>query len=128
MRPAILIHGPTASGKTRLATALARKHGGEIVNADAMQCYADLNVLTARPDAEELASAPHHLFGHVDAAARYSVGVWSKDAAAKIAELRDAGRLPIIVGGTGLYLMALTEGLSDIPAVSDQHRDKARAM
>jgi tRNA dimethylallyltransferase len=128
MRPAILIHGPTASGKTRLATALARKHGGEIVNADAMQCYADLDVLTARPDAEELASAPHHLFGHVDAAARYSVGVWSKDAAAKIAELRDAGRLPIIVGGTGLYLMALTEGLSDIPAVSDQHRDKARAM
>ena len=59
MRPAILIHGPTASGKTRLAIALARKHGGEIVNADAMQCYADLNVLTARPDAEELASAPH---------------------------------------------------------------------
>jgi tRNA dimethylallyltransferase len=128
MRPAILIHGPTASGKTRLAIALARKHGGEIINADAMQCYADLNVLTARPDAEELASAPHHLFGHVDAAARYSVGFWSKDAATKIAELRNADKLPIIVGGTGLYLMALTEGLSDIPAIPDQHRDKARAM
>lgn len=128
MRPAILIHGPTASGKTKLAIALARKHGGEIINADAMQCYADLNVLTARPDAEELGSAPHHLFGHVDAAARYSVGAWSKDAAAKIAELRHSDRPTIIVGGTGLYLMALTDGLSDIPAVSDQHRDKARAM
>ena len=128
MRRVILIHGPTASGKTKLAIALARKHGGEIINADAMQCYADLNVLTARPDAEELGSAPHHLFGHVDAAAGYSVGAWSKDAAAKIAEIRDADRRPIIVGGTGLYLMALTDGLSDIPAVSDQHRDKARAM
>jgi tRNA dimethylallyltransferase len=128
MRPAILIHGPTASGKTKLAIALARKHGGEIINADAMQCYADLNVLTARPDAEELGSAPHHLFGHVDAAARYSVGAWSKEAAAKIAEITDSDRLPIIVGGTGLYLMALTDGLSDIPAVSDQHRDKARTM
>jgi len=128
MRPAILIHGPTASGKTKLAIALARRHGGEIINADAMQCYADLNILTARPDAEELASSVHHLFGHVDAAARYSVGAWSKDATAKIAELRDADKTPIIVGGTGLYLMALADGLSDIPAVSDQHREKARAM
>jgi tRNA dimethylallyltransferase len=128
MRPAILIHGPTASGKTKLAIALARKHGGEIVNADAMQCYADLNVLTARPDADELAAAPHHLFGHVDAAIRYSAGAWSKEAAARIAELRAEDKTPIIVGGTGLYLMALTEGLSDIPPTPDQHRDKARAM
>lgn len=128
MRPAILIHGPTASGKTKLAIALARKHGGEIVNADAMQCYADLNVLTARPDVAELAAAPHHLFGHVDAAIRYSAGAWSKDAAATIAELRAADRLPIVVGGTGLYLAALTDGLSDIPPISDAIRTKARAM
>lgn len=128
MRPAILIHGPTASGKTRLAISLARKHGGEIINADAMQCYRDLDVLTARPDAEELAAAPHHLFGHVDAAIRHSAGAWVKEAAAKIAELNAAGKIAIVVGGTGLYLMALTDGLSDVPPIAEAFRNKARAM
>lgn len=128
MRPAILIHGPTASGKTKLAISLARKHGGEIINADAMQCYRDLDVLTARPDAEEQAAAPHHLFGHVDAADRYSAGLWAKDAMAKVADLNAADKVPVLVGGTGLYLMALTEGLSDIPPIPDKHRDKARRM
>ena len=127
MRPAILIHGPTASGKTKLAIALARRHGGEIVNADAMQCYADLNVLTARPDAEELASATHHLFGTIDAATRHSAAAWARDASAKIAELNGADKLPILVGGTGLYLSALTDGLSDVPNIPDDVRDKARA-
>lgn len=127
MRPAILIHGPTASGKTKLAIALARRHGGEIVNADAMQCYADLNVLTARPDPEELASAPHHLFGTIDAATRHSAAAWARDAAAKIGELNAADKLPIVVGGTGLYLMALTDGLSDVPNIPDDVRNKARA-
>lgn len=127
MRPAILIHGPTASGKTKLAIALARRHGGEIVNADAMQCYADLNVLTARPDAEELASATHHLFGTIDAATRHSAAAWARDASAKIAELNAADKLPILVGGTGLYLSALTDGLSDVPNIPDDVRDKARA-
>ncbi len=127
MRPAILIHGPTASGKTKLAISLARRLGGEIINADAMQCYADLNVLSARPEAEDLEAAPHHLFGHVDAAARYSAWVWSKDAAASITELQAAGKVPIVVGGTGLYLMALTDGLSDIPTIADRFRDQARA-
>jgi tRNA dimethylallyltransferase len=126
MRPAILIHGPTASGKTRLAIALARRLGGEIVNADAMQVYADLDVLTARPDAEEKAAAPHHLFGHVDAAQRYSAGAWVKEAGPLIRSLLDLDRIPIVVGGTGLYLMALTEGLSEIPPIPEAARRLAR--
>jgi tRNA dimethylallyltransferase len=128
MRPAILIHGPTASGKTRLAIALAKRLGGEIVNADAMQVYADLDVLSARPDAEEKAQALHHLFGHVDAATRYSAGAWAKEAAGLIAGLREADKVPIVVGGTGLYLMALTAGLSEIPAIPEEARTQARAM
>jgi tRNA dimethylallyltransferase len=127
MRPAILIHGPTASGKTRLAIELANRLGGEIVNADAMQVYADLDVLSARPNAAELAEAPHNLFGHVDAAARYSTGLWAKEAMATITTLQAAGKLPIVVGGTGLYLMALTEGLSDIPDIPETARQDARA-
>jgi tRNA dimethylallyltransferase len=127
MRPAILIHGPTASGKTRLAIALARRLDGEIINADAMQCYRDLNVLTARPDAEELASAPHNLFGHIDAAERHSAADWAKEAAAEIERLGAAEKVPIIVGGTGLYLTALTDGLSEIPPVPDAAREEARA-
>jgi tRNA dimethylallyltransferase len=127
MRPAILIHGPTASGKTRLAIALARRLEGEIVNADAMQCYRDLNVLTARPDAEELAAAPHNLFGHVDAAERHSAADWAKEAAAEIARLGAAEKVPVVVGGTGLYLSALTDGLSEIPPVPDAVREEARA-
>ena len=128
MRPSILIHGPTASGKTKLAIALAHRLDGEIINADAMQCYADLDILTARPDAEEKAAAPHHLFGHIDAATRFSAGSWSKDAAAQIAELHSRDKLPIIVGGTGLYLMALTDGLSEIPPVPEEARREARAL
>jgi tRNA dimethylallyltransferase len=128
MRPAILIHGPTASGKTRLAIELAKRFGGEIVNADAMQVYAGLNVLTARPDPREIADAPHHLFGYVDAAERYSAGRWLRDAAAKIAELRAAQIMPIVVGGTGLYLSGLTDGLSDIPEIPADVRAAARAQ
>jgi tRNA dimethylallyltransferase len=127
MRPAILIHGPTASGKTRLAIALAKRLGGEIVNADAMQVYRDLDVLTARPDVQEKAEAPHHLFGHVDAAQRYSAGVWAKEAGSLIAELQATDRVPIVVGGTGLYLMALTDGLSEIPSIPEEARADARA-
>ena len=127
MRPAILIHGPTAAGKTRLAIALARRLDGEIVNADAMQVYADLDILTARPDPEELAAAPHHLFGHVDAAMRYSAGAWAKEAGPLIKSLMSSGKTPIVVGGTGLYLMALTEGLSEIPPIPEAARTEARA-
>jgi tRNA dimethylallyltransferase len=127
MRPAILIHGPTASGKTKLAIALAKRLGGEVINADAMQVYADLDVLTARPDAEEKAAAVHHLFGHVDAGQRYSAGAWAKEAAGLIARLRAEDRVPVVVGGTGLYLMALTEGLSEIPPIPEAARTEARA-
>lgn len=132
MRPAILIptlmiHGPTASGKTKLAVGLAKRLGGEIINADAMQVYRDLDVLTARPDADERAAAPHHLFGHIDAASRYSTGAWVKEAAELIERLRAADRVPIIVGGTGLYLMALTDGLSEIPPIPEEARAEARA-
>ncbi len=127
MRPAILIHGPTASGKTQLAIALANRLGGEILNADAMQVYADLDILSARPSAAELAEAPHHLFGHVDAAKRYSTGIWIKEVEARISALRAADKVPILVGGTGLYLMALSEGLSDIPDIPEAARIEARA-
>ena len=127
MRPAILIHGPTASGKTALAISLARKLDGEIINSDSMQVYSDLNVLTARPDDKELAAAPHHLFGHIDGAVRYSTGAWVKDAADKIAEIRARGKCPIIAGGTGLYLTSLTQGLSQIPKAPDEIRKQAQA-
>ncbi|MDZ4759602.1 MAG: tRNA (adenosine(37)-N6)-dimethylallyltransferase MiaA [Alphaproteobacteria bacterium] len=128
MTPAILIHGPTASGKTALGIALANRLDGEIINADAMQVYGDLNVLTARPMAAELSAAPHHLFGHVDAGERHSAGRWVKDASARIAELNGREKVAIVVGGTGLYLQALVEGLSDIPTIPDAARAKARGM
>lgn len=127
MRPAILIHGPTASGKTALAVALARRLGGEVVNADAMQVYRDLNVLTARPDPDELAAAPHHLFGHVDAGERYSAGRWAKEAGEAIRRLRRDDKVAIVAGGTGLYLQALVDGLSDMPAIPETIRAEARA-
>jgi tRNA dimethylallyltransferase len=115
MRKAILILGPTASGKTALALALAHELNGEIINADSMQVYADLRILTARPTATEEASAPHHLFGTVDGAARFSVGEWLRAAAPLVKSIREEGKTPIVVGGTGLYFKALTEGLAEIP-------------
>lgn len=128
VRAAILIHGPTASGKTRLAIELAKRLDGDIVNADAMQVYADLNVLTARPDAGELAEAHHLMFGYVDAQARYSVGSWMTEAARNIAAIRAAGRTPVIVGGTGMYLQALIEGLADVPAIPEDVREEIRSF
>ena len=112
---ALLIMGPTASGKSALALALAELLGGEIVNADSMQVYRDLRVLTARPTDEDMARARHHLYGHVDAAERYSTGRWLADALVVIAGIRARQRVPIVVGGTGLYFRALTEGLAPAP-------------
>lgn len=106
----VLIAGPTASGKSALALTIAQTGGGVIVNADALQVYGNWHVLTARPDAADLEAAPHHLYGHVAWDAPYSVGHWLRNVAALIGEER-----PIIVGGTGLYFRALTEGLAEIP-------------
>ena len=123
----LLIAGPTASGKSALAIRLAEATGGVVVNADSMQVYRDLRVITARPTVEEEGQAPHCLFGHVDGAENYSVGRWVEDAKALLAELAQEGRLPIITGGTGMYFKALLRGLSDIPAVPDEVRARVRA-
>jgi len=120
-----LIAGPTASGKSALALRLARETGGEIVNADALQLYRDLRILSARPSAEEAATAPHHLFGVADAADGWSVGRWLTAASAALAGIASRGRPAIVVGGTGLYFRALTEGLADIPPVPRAARDAA---
>ncbi len=124
---AILIAGPTASGKSALALRLARALGGMVINADSMQVYRDLRVLTARPDPEDEAKAPHRLFGHVDGAVNYSAGLWLASASAALDEARREGRLPIFVGGTGLYFKALTQGISAIPPVREDVRAKVRS-
>lgn len=124
---ALLIAGPTASGKTALALTLADRFGGAIINTDSMQVYRDLSIITARPTAEEMARAPHFLFGTVDAALNYSVARWLADAGEALKQIEGEGRLPIFVGGTGLYFRALTEGLSDIPPVPDEIRAELRA-
>jgi tRNA dimethylallyltransferase len=123
----VLIAGPTGSGKSCLALALAERLGGAVINADSMQVYRDLCILTARPGPGDLARAPHRLFGFVDAAEAYSAGRYARDAAAAIAEVRGLGLTPILVGGTGLYLRALTEGLSPIPDVPAEIRRHWRA-
>jgi tRNA dimethylallyltransferase len=120
-----LIAGPTASGKSALALRLARETGAEIVNADALQLYRDLRVLSARPSADEEAEAPHHLFGVADAADGWSVGRWLTAASEALAGIGARGRPAILVGGTGLYFRALTVGLADIPPVPRAARDAA---
>ncbi|WP_262296699.1 tRNA (adenosine(37)-N6)-dimethylallyltransferase MiaA [Microvirga sesbaniae] len=122
---AVLIAGPTASGKSALGIRLAQELDGVVINADSMQVYRDLRIITARPTPDEEAQAPHRLYGHVDAAVNFSVGRYVADA---VAALREAGgrKLPILVGGTGLYFKALTEGLSDMPAVPDAVREQVR--
>lgn len=123
MRPRIwLISGPTASGKSSLALALAHATGGEIVNADSMQVYRDLRLLTARPSPEEESQAPHHLFGVADGAEAWSTGVWLRAVQTVLASLAARDVPALIVGGTGLYFRALTEGLADIPAIPAHFR------
>jgi tRNA dimethylallyltransferase len=124
---AVLIAGPTASGKSALALALADKLDGTVVNADSMQVYSHLRLITARPSAAEEARAPHRLYGHVDEVENYSVGRWSRDVADVLAEIAREGRVPILVGGTGLYFKALTEGLAAVPPVPGEIRAQVRA-
>ncbi|MCJ2082304.1 tRNA (adenosine(37)-N6)-dimethylallyltransferase MiaA [Methylobacterium sp. J-090] len=127
-RPAaILIAGPTASGKSGLATTLARRFRGVVINTDSMQVYGDLRRLSARPSAEEEALAPHRLYGHVDGAVNYSAGHFAREATGLLAGLREENCLPILVGGTGLYFRALEEGLSELPTVPDAVRAAIRA-
>ncbi|MGH6711466.1 MAG: tRNA (adenosine(37)-N6)-dimethylallyltransferase MiaA [Bradyrhizobium sp.] len=123
---AVLIAGPTASGKSALALELAQKTGGVVINADSMQVYRDLRIITARPTAPEEALAPHRLYGHVDAAVNFSAGAWVADAARILSEARAAHRLPIFVGGSGLYFKALTRGLSAVPPIPAEVRDSVR--
>ena len=107
---AVLIAGPTASGKSAAALELAEQIGGVVINADSMQVYREAPILTAQPSAADKARAPHLLYGHVSAREVYSVGRWRDDAAKALAEARAMGRVPIFVGGTGMYFMALTDG------------------
>jgi len=127
MPTAILIAGPTASGKSALALALAERLGGTVINADSMQVYRDLRIITARPSLAEEAHVPHRLFGHVDAAENYSVGRWCRDVAVVLDEVRAAGRMPILVGGTGLYFKAVTSGLAAVPEIPQEVRAAVRA-
>ncbi len=124
---AVLIAGPTASGKSALALGLAERLGGEIVNADSMQVYSEMRVLTARPSEAEEARVPHHLYGITDAAAPLSAGRWAVLAAAAMRDIAARGKLPIVVGGTGLYFRALVEGLAPVPQIPAHIRAEVRA-
>ena len=126
MSTVILIAGPTASGKSALALELAEKHGGVIINADSMQVYGDLRIITARPSPDEEKLAPHRLYGHVDAAENYSVGRWFGEAAAALAEMPGQGRPAILVGGTGLYFSTLTRGIAAVPPIAAEIRREVR--
>jgi tRNA dimethylallyltransferase len=121
--PVILLGGPTASGKSGLALHMADAIGGELINADSMQVYGDLQLLTARPQAGDLERCAHHLFGHMDAAQRCSVGLWQEEARAMAQSVEGRGNVPILVGGTGFYLNAFRDGMSPIPDVPEAIRE-----
>jgi tRNA dimethylallyltransferase len=122
----VLIAGPTASGKSALALAVAERFGGTVINADSMQVYRDVRTITARPAPDEEARVPHVLYGHVDAAMNYSTGQWLRDVSAAVTGIRAQGRLPIIVGGTGLYFTALTKGIAAVPPTPAAIRNEVR--
>ena len=122
------IAGPTASGKSAFAVKLAKRMGGEIVNADALQVYSELQVLSARPTTAEMEGIPHHLFGHISPNIRYSTGYWLREVDPLIIDILARGKTPILVGGTGLYFKALTEGLAQIPKLPPSAMEQAQAV
>ncbi len=128
LKSAVFIAGPTASGKSALAIGMARDRGGVIINADSMQVYRELRIISARPSAEEEEQAPHRMYGHVAGAEDYSAGRWLADAKLEIEACWAIGRVPIIVGGTGLYFLALQGGLADVPPIPVDVREKWRAF
>jgi tRNA dimethylallyltransferase len=117
-RCAVLIAGPTASGKSARASAIAQLRNGVVINADSMQVYRDLRILTARPSTEDEAVVPHRLYGHVEGAQDYSTGQWLADIRREVNQCWNQGHIPIVTGGTGLYFKALEEGLAEIPPIS----------
>ena len=126
--PCLILAGPTASGKSALALSIAELVNGEVVNADSMQVYRDLPVLTAIPGAGDRARAPHHGYAVVDGAKRHSVAEWLRHAGAAVAGIRGNGRVPILVGGTGMYIRAAMEGIAPLPDVPEETRQEATAM
>lgn len=120
MKPIVCIAGPTASGKSALAVRVAKSVGGEVINADSMQVYGDISVLSARPEEDEMSGVPHHLFGHVKGNAPYSTGHWVREVQPVILDCLARGVVPILTGGTGLYFKSLFDGIADIPQVSPE--------
>lgn len=128
MKPVICIAGPTASGKSAYAVSIAKAVGGEVINADALQVYSDLRILSARPMQDEMQCVPHHLFGHVSGAVRYSTGAWLREVEPLILNCLARDKAPILVGGTGLYFRALLEGMADIPSVPIAVQTETKAL
>jgi tRNA dimethylallyltransferase len=127
-RSALLIAGPTASGKSALALAKAQARGGVIINADSMQVYRELRILSARPNPSDEAKVPHLLYGHVSGEKAYSTAQWLADAKAEMAKAWEQGKLPVVVGGTGLYFLSLINGLAELPPIPSQIRDMWRSF
>jgi tRNA dimethylallyltransferase len=124
----ILISGPTASGKSNFAVKIAKKIGGEIINADSMQVYKQLKILTARPNKEEQKNIKHHMFGVIDLNKKFSTGQWLNTAIKKIKAIKKRKKIPILVGGTGLYFQSLIDGLVKIPEIPVKFRNKIRLI
>ena len=124
----ILISGPTASGKSKFALSVAKKINGEIINADSMQIFKEIKILNARPSAKDKSNIKHHLYGFLSVKKNFSVGEWLKKCLTKISEIKKRKKVPIIVGGTGLYFKSLVDGLAKIPNISKRNRDKARLL